>query len=311
MKVILHIGAHRTGTTTFQAYMRQHTAALRAEGVGFWGPMRTRKGLFAGVQPVPGLGLSGAHRARGRIMLQMDKAARAGVETLVVSDENMMGAPRLNLRMRSLYPDAGERMARYACAFDGRIDKVVMSVRVLDHFWGSTAAFAVARGHLVPCDQLCETIAQGARSWRDVIADVACAVPGAEIEVTPFETVIGRPDLTLATCTGQTAPRPDAVDWLNRRPSANALRAILVDRGEDPDQVPANEARWTPFNEHTRAALRETYADDMHWLVAGANGVATLTEDRNHTSAGRNRPAGLRNRGQSDDIQERRMAQPR
>lgn len=44
MDVILHIGAQRTATTSFQAYMRANSADLSAQGIGYWGPHRTRRG---------------------------------------------------------------------------------------------------------------------------------------------------------------------------------------------------------------------------------------------------------------------------
>ncbi|MEL6452699.1 MAG: hypothetical protein AAFQ19_15700 [Pseudomonadota bacterium] len=313
MTVTLHIGAHRTATTSFQAYMRRHAADLHCQGVGFWGPLRTRKGLFAGIQPVPGLGHgpAAARRARGRILLQLDKAARQGTRRVVVSDENMMGSVRQNMRRRSLYADVGERVSRYICAFDGQVDTVVLSVRALDRFWASVSAYAVARGHAVPNGDICDRIAHSARTWRDVIADVACAAPQARIVVVPFEVNMGRSDRLLRACGVSDAPRAADPEWLNRAPDAAALRSILADRGEDPDQVPHDGAsRWTPFDPTARAALREAYADDMHWLVAGADGLATLTEDLDQTRAGHTPPDGPHARGQEDDNTQRRLAQP-
>ncbi|WP_299144659.1 hypothetical protein [uncultured Tateyamaria sp.] len=312
MKVILHIGAHRTGTTSFQMYMRREAAGLQGQGIGFWGPARTRKGLFAGIQPVPGLGATAAQRARGRILLQMDRAAQNGVGTLVVSDENMMGSVRRNLRARALYPDVGERLARYVGAFDGRIDTVILSVRALDHFWASTAAYGVSRGHAVPDAHGAMQIAMGARTWRDVVQDVACAAPGARIVVAPFETSAARPDTMLAIGTGASVPVDRTPDRLNKAPGPDALRSILTDRGEDPDQIARGTGRWTPFDISARAMLREAYADDMLWLVAGADGLATLTEDLDHARAGQTPPYGPRTRGHPPhDKQERRMAEPR
>lgn len=310
MKVILHIGAHRTGTTSLQGYVRRHADELREAGIGFWGPRYTRKGLFRGIQPTPGLGLDAARRARGRIMLQLDKAARSGVHTLVVSDENMMGSVRLNMRMGGLYPDVGQRLSRYVCGFDGAIDKVVMSVRGLDHYWASAIVYGVGRGHALPDVDRRNTIANAARSWRDVVGDVACAASKAKIEVIPFEVSSGRPDGLLSACVGQPVPRDCAPEWLNRSPNAAQLRTILAQRGEDVGDVPDTQDRWNPFDDAARAALRETYADDMHWLVAGADGLATLTEEMDQTRAGQTLPNGPPKRGQGHDIEERRMAQP-
>ena len=49
MDVILHIGVHRTATTTFQAYLRERSDMLADQGLAFWGPRRTRNGLFHGI----------------------------------------------------------------------------------------------------------------------------------------------------------------------------------------------------------------------------------------------------------------------
>lgn len=311
MKVILHIGAHRTGTTSLQAYIRRHADQLRACGVAFWGPQRTRKGLFSGIQPTAGLDLDAARKARGRIMLQLDKAARSGVKTLLVSDENLMGSVRMNMRTGRLYPDVGERLSRYICGFDGTVDKVVMSVRSLDQYWSSAIAYGVGRGQRLPTLARCRAIANSPRSWRDVIGDVACAAPKSEVDVMPFEVSSARPDALIAACTGQAAPYDHSPEWLNRRPNTAQLRALLIERGEDVGDVPDTNERWNPFDAPARAALRETYADDMHWLVAGANGLATLTEELDPTRVRNTSPHGPRNRGQEHDRQERRMAHPR
>lgn len=310
MKLILHIGAHRTGTTSFQNYMRRHAAELSARSIGFWGPARTRKGLFTGIQPTPGLGVEAARRARGRILLQLDKAAKRGVQTLVISDENMMGSSRRNLRTGRLYPDVGERIARYAAAFDNRIDTVALSVRSLDSFWNSTAAYGVHRGHDVPGDAQFEAIAGAGRTWRDVVADVSCAAPQATIKVLPFERFTGRADRFLEAAAACHAPVDGDPRWLNRSPDAHALRDCLAERGSDPDMIAASDGRWAPFDAAQRAALRENYADDMHWLIAGANGLATLTEDTDRTRAGHTLPPGSENRGHPNDIEKRRLAQP-
>ncbi|WP_299592348.1 hypothetical protein [uncultured Tateyamaria sp.] len=310
MKVILHIGAHRTGTTSFQAYIRRDSDFMRTRRIGFWGPLRTRKGLFAGIQPGVGGGHRSARRARGRVLLQLNKAERNGIKTLLVSDENMLGTMRRNMRSRSLYGDVGERMARYATAFDGHIDTVVMSVRALNHYWSSATSYCVARGHtILEPDQLLR-VAFGPRSWRDVIADVACAVPGAKIVIVPFERTAGRPDAMFQGVTGLHGPRNAAETWLNRSPTASELRNVLADRGDNPGLISGLASRWAPFDPAATAAMREAYMDDIHWLTAGADGLATLTEDLGHRGAAQTLPHGPLTRGQGHDDQERRMAEP-
>ena len=310
MKIILHIGAHRTATTSFQGYMRRSENTLAQAGIGFWGPMRTRRGLFSGILPTPALSADAARRARGRILLQLKRAQNAGVHTLVVSDENIMGSCTLNLRKRSLYPDVGERLEYYIEAFESRIDKVVISVRAQDQFWSSTAAFCVQRGRSVPTRAQLAMIANDRRSWRDVITDVAFAAPLASVEVLPFERFVGHPARFLAAIAQNVPPIDTGPRWLNRRPDAAELRKCLIDRGSDVSALHEDKTWWNPFDEYQTAALREAYADDMHWLVCGADRLALLTEDWNAKRAGKTLPNEPRNRGHRNDIEEKRMAKP-
>jgi len=144
-----------------------------------------------------------------------------------------------------------------------------------------------------------------------VIGDVACAASDAKVEVFPFETTMGRPDFLASAATKQMAPREDDPEWLNRALNARQLRTLLRERGADTTDVPGVAERWNPFDADERAALREKYADDMHWLAAGANGLATLTEELDPTRARKTLPYGPEIRGQGHDIEERRVAQPR
>lgn len=300
MDVILHVGAHRSGTTTFQHYVRHQMAALDAQQIGFWGPARTRKSIFPGLLSQPNTARD-VKRASGRVQLHLARARLAGVKKLLVSDENMIGAPRQCVRHASLYPAIGERMARISAAFGGQISRVVMTIRAQDLWWASAAAFTVARGHSVPSPEQREEIAKSARTWRDVITDLSCAVPGAELVIAPFEHSAGSPHILLKAATGVNAEPAAATPWLNRSLSARDLRGLLADQGADPTQIPDTLLRWQPFTPQQTAMMRENYADDLHWLVAGADGLATLTEDPIRKRAGISQPAGHMTRGYEHD----------
>ena len=115
MDIILHPGAHRTGTTTFQSYLRGAEGALTAQGLLAWEPRRTRKGLFHGLLDPPACGCP-TGRAEGRMRLATASATRQGATALIVSEENMLGTPRAGLRAQALYPDAATRLARVGAA---------------------------------------------------------------------------------------------------------------------------------------------------------------------------------------------------
>ncbi|MGJ8625745.1 MAG: hypothetical protein ACSHXB_02190 [Sulfitobacter sp.] len=300
MEIILHIGAHRSGTTTFQQFMRTQQTALAARSVGFWGPVRTRKSIFPGLFPPPG-GLRDHRRAEGRVQMHLAQTRQAGVQKLLVSDENMIGSSLQCLRVGALYPAIGDRMARISAAFGGQVTRVVMTIRAQDLWWASAAAFTVARGHQVPTREQREKIAINARTWRDVITDVACAVPYAELLISPFEQSNGNPQTLFKAATGLEIAADATPPWLNRSLTARTLRGVLAEQGNDPSLIPDEAQRWQPFGAEQAAQLRENYADDLHWLIAGADGLATLTEDPTRKRAGTSQPAGHMIRGHGYD----------
>lgn len=306
MKTILHIGAHRCATSTFQSYMRQNANRLRSRGIGFWGPERTRSGLFRGLQPAPELapGRNLRRRGVGRVQLNCARRAENGVQTLIVSDENMIGSLRENVRTASVYAGAGERLARYAEAFEGHVTDVVMNIRSLEWYWASALGLTLARGRPAPDAALLSALADTPRGWRDVITDVACAMGDAKLHVLPFETYGGRPDAQFAVMTGQPGPAHYARAWHNATPRLPALREFASNLGP-------GEGRWQPFDLSQRASLNARYAEDMAWLRAGADGLARLVDDR-MTRKGRLTPARTElTRGNEHDHTERRLARHR
>lgn len=307
MKVILHTGAHRCATTSFQEYMRQNVPGLNRQGIGFWGPYRTRKGLFHGIQPGPAqvTGRDLVQRAQGRLQVRLAGCRERGISQLLVSEENMIGAVRQNLRLGDLYGGVGERMARYAQAFSGAVTDVALSIRSLDSYWTSGLAYAVARGHKMPTAGSLDRLAYSARSWRDVITDIVAAMPGVTLHVLPFETFGTRPEAALTALTGIKAPRAHARVRLNASLCLQDLRASLPPAAAA--DLPDGTGRWRPFSDAQTAALREAYADDMMWLAGGADGLAALAQDPDKQAAGTNPPRIALTRGRPDDKQ-RRMA---
>lgn len=307
MNVILHVGAHRCATTTFQYYLRENRTRLAEQGIGFWGPGRTRYGLFSGILPGPRIarGRDLRRRAPGRIRMNLARCDGNGLRTMVISDENMLGSVRANLRLGGLYDGVGERMARFSDAFDGVVTDVVLNIRSLEHYWASALGYGLTRGYKVPGRATLNRLVDGPRSWRDVITDVACTVGDARLWVLPFETFAGRPDTQLMTMTGAPAPSGHARAWLNATPRLNDLHAQL---GRRVETLPRGDGRWQPFDAVQCAVLREKYVDDLFWLTSGADGLAWLMDDPDTIKARMNGPAHDLTRGTHNDNQERGVA---
>lgn len=307
MDVVLHIGAHLCATSTFQDYLSRNHARLSAAGCAAWAPRRTRHALFAGLLPEratpprPGA----VERAIGRIRLNLAAQSEAGTRHLVVSDPDMMGAVRANLRLGTLYCGVGERMARLARAFEGYPLRLMLNIRALDAYWASGLAQAIPRGAGLPAAQRLARLACGRTGWREVVEEVACALPGADLTVLPFETFGGRPEAQLEQMVPLAAPVQYARSWISATPRLPELRAWL---GAEAAALPEGAGRWQPFSPEQGAALREAYADDIMWLAGGANGLARLAPDPDKTQAGTAPPQSDLTRGRRDEQQDRRLA---
>ncbi|MFK7752928.1 MAG: hypothetical protein AB8B51_10285 [Sedimentitalea sp.] len=309
MDVILHIGAHRCATTSFQHYLSENETRLAQSGLAAWGPARTRGGLFSSVLAPPGPVMHRRDvrkRAVGRVRMALDHCATLAVSQLLVSDENLLGSIRHNMRRGALYAGAGERVARLVAACDGRVRDIVLNIRSPELYWASALGYGVARGFCAPEALDVTRFAQAGRTWRDVITDIACAASGIRLHVLPFETFGNRPDVQLHVLSGIAPPRQHARTWQNATPKLAALRAL-----PGAETLPCGEGRWMPFDRAQRAALRESYADDLMWLASGADGLATLTTDPEKNRTGTTPPQPDMTRGTRNDRQEGRMANAR
>ena len=313
MDVIFQIGAHRTASTSFQTYLRQNGPALAQMNIGSWGPYRLRKGLFHGVVPNPKLGIGPKHlaRAQGKIAMHLDRSAQKGVKHLLVSEENMLGKMRHNFSEHALYPAAGERLARYVAAFEGSVKALHISLRCPSTYWTSALSFCIPRGVRVPDEKRISTLARSPRTWRDVITDIAAAAPNTSIFVSTYEQHASAPQTLLTYLLGQTAPRPTTLIWRNRRPSVQELIALplgLRERMRLETQIHDN--RWEPFTQSQRAVFQESYADDLFWLRAGADGLAHLLEDPKPQETGYPAKLDFAHKGHKHDARYR-LASPR
>ena len=305
MDIVLHLGAHRCATTTLQRMMGQSHAALAARRIAYWGPKRTRSGLFHGL-----IGQTGttppwqAAQAQRRIALACAGQAAGGTEQLFVSEENMLGTMRMTLAERVLYPDAGDRVAGFARAMAGHKLTLALSIRSYDTWWASVLAFRLTRGGPLPGRQIAARLALQPRRWRDVITDLNRALPRARIMVWCHEDMAHRPNQVVDTLTGRRVACAGGAAHLNPMPGIGSLRAYLEDCGHPPGLIRTAAGRFMPFDADQRAVLRALYAEDRAWLARGADGLAIYMP----------RPAPLdpggaeHGEGQADDAGKRRLA---
>lgn len=287
MDIMLHLGAHRCASTTFQSFLWDNRVHLANQGLTSWTPKRTRDGMMTGLVRDPTLisiqDERNAIRSIGRIRVEIERLARAGQHGLLLSEENMIGAIRTNLADTRLYPLLRECLMRFKPAFEGRKVKIGLCIRSYEDFWTSSLSHLMARGGALPNVDLLDFLTTQPRRWRNVIRDIADVFPQAELMVWPFERMANQPAAQLSALLGHNFDlQEDAALWRNRSADLLHLNKFLALRGQRTIESGPMDAgaRWMPFDEHQRSMLRAEYRQDLAWLMSGADGLARFVDGR-------------------------------
>lgn len=263
-KVLLHLGAHRCATTTFQHYLDDKSQTLLRHGTAVWTPKTTRDGVFDSLvrppeQEVPQLNAVQDH-IRSRIGdVQADR--------LLISEENMIGTPLDNLSQRALYPGITPRLERFKAAF-GQVTRIGLAVRSYDRYWASLLAFSLLRGGQIPKPDDIAALAAQRRTWCDVVGEIRHVFPNTQIQVWPFENFAHRPDSQFKMMTGLQLKPPSRLVPLackNYSRDTHNLRRLLRKKGwaDAANMLPKGRQPWMPFSKSQIADMAIAYADDL------------------------------------------------
>lgn len=257
METILHLGVHQTSTKIFQGFLDYNSAKLESEGVAVWTPSTIRGGLFSGMVRPPNETSIATERSTSLIGLTCGRLRRRQTRQLIVSEADMIGTLRANLRTQSLYGELTPRLSRFANAFGQACDRIILSIRSYETYWASSIAFAQTTGYpMLGAPQIARIVHQP-RRWTHVIRDIHGLFPKAEILVLPYE-----------------AFGDDAREMLDLATGNRWISAHLADRNDAPD-IHRKEG-LSPFDAVTQHKLRKRYDKDLAWMANGADGMARL-----------------------------------
>lgn len=278
VEISLHLGAHRTGTTSIQKFFGSNGAQLEAAGLGYWGPKRTRGGLMHGLIKNPAnlteQDIRLGQRAVGRIRLERDRMTFEGKRKLIISEENLLGTMAQNLNSKVLYSQATARLGRLAPSLNDAPVRISLSIRSLDVYWASALAFRIRAGMPVPGRDIIDQLAQQPRRWFHVARDIAAAFPQAEILVWPFEGWSMNPKPMIEAILGETSDLDyQRFEKCNESLSGPALAELTTDRNETDASVwlasSGQDTRFMPFSAAQRLKMQKDYRADLDWLSAG------------------------------------------
>lgn len=155
----VHIGAHRTGTTSLQHFLDANRNTLLELSIKVYVPPATREPTKT-VLPKKG--------------------------TTILSEENLIGTMENNIWEASIYPDMAQFIERNKYSFDG-MSALILSIRDIADWWRSSILFTMERDLPLPSPEGLARIAESERSWVNVVEELREIFPQTPIFVREFQ----------------------------------------------------------------------------------------------------------------------------
>lgn len=269
-KIVVHLGAHRTGTTLFQEYIYNLKGKSSEFGHSLVGIDQTRQGMMEGLLgqgkceiKFSQIATESLSRLESLFVKSKDKG-----EGLLLSDENIIGSMERNLATCSIYQDLPEKLYNFKRAFR-HVDRFYLSIRDLESWWNSCLSYLISVNTSPPKADKIEAISVCNRSWRHVVIDIMHAYPNAEIYVRDFDFLIGNPKQQLIRVTGSKIFNSvkNLKKKSNEGKSTRVLRKSLVERNDiSGASLIRGEGKFKAFDEKQSKFLRDSYKRDILWM---------------------------------------------
>jgi hypothetical protein len=196
MKILVHLGVHKTATTFIQSQLANNRAELAGKGYGVAGIWVVRKrftNLFDRLSffdPVWRFLTRPVLRRRLERIIGKNDA----VETFLLSDENLLGLISANYWRGALYPWAGMRVKILKTLFGAREAHYFLCIRRYPDYLTSSWLQMASKGKAPSFEKYLEKFPPEGRGWADIVSDIA--------------NVCGRENLTVWT-----------YDWFSEDPA--------------------------------------------------------------------------------------------
>lgn len=277
----IHLGAHKTATTHLQETLTAMRPALAARGLDYVPNPLLRERRFSWAlwrrDRLARVPILGPARMREKIEATVEPL-RLGPETVVLSEENILGVPHQILQV-PFYPQAALSIARLATLGARAEVTFFLSIRGYDRLLPSAYAEAL-KFRAMPGGFEAARLLARPPSWLDLVRQIRAAAPGIPLRIWRQEDYRENAQAIMTEVCGlDLGPLPDISDpsW-TRSPSVEGIRAAEA-LGSALDLDPearrekvlalydaAEGSAFQPFARDQRAALRERYAADLEGI---------------------------------------------
>lgn len=203
MKLNIHIGAHKTGTSAMQHVLQRNRKALASQGVGYVPLSAFRNGYYhpmARLADMPGL-LDKLQRRKLADLFDAQIAPHAALPLVVLSEENLAG-PLPHLLKGRFYTQVGRNMRQLADSAKAHDQHYFLCIRSYDEFFVSAYLQLIRKFDMPGIPALVDRLLESGRGWADVVADMVAVAGAANVTVWTYETFRDNPQLPYALLSG-------------------------------------------------------------------------------------------------------------
>ena len=189
MKVLVHLGVHKTATTFIQSQLANNRQALAAKGfgvAGIWAVRRRFTSLFdrlAWFDPV------WRSVTRPTLRRKLDKlmAEHQGIDTFLLSDENLAGTIAANYLFGRLYPWAAMRTKILKGVLAGHDTHYFLCIRRYPDYLVSSWLQLASKGRPPAFEKYIEKFSPESRGWAELVSELADAVGRDRLTVWTYD----------------------------------------------------------------------------------------------------------------------------
>lgn len=289
-RICLHLGAHRTGTSSFQLCLYENTPLLKEAGFDVAHPKRdgVPKGRLRLKLPRK---RHGAHRvpeyAEG-VRAHLAKLGPDPARGLILSEENIPGIMR-NFYDGQFYPGSENRLATLAAALGARPEVCLFVLRSYDELYASHFRLAAIERAMPPFADLAPVFAGIEKGWPQIVTEIRDILRPERLLVLPYARRGSNTELLRAMVPDLPAGvLREARKSLNVSPTDSALEVLqrTYHAGAEYDAARAEQIMaehrdihedrgFSAFSEAQRDGLRAKYEADLETIQA-MDGVTYL-----------------------------------
>lgn len=185
--IFLHVGAHRTGSSSFQMFLDMNAASLRAQGYDLAYPGRDGipGGKLAMKLPSPRHPPRKAREFDGPARAEID-AMRKGKPRLILSEENIPGR-MIHFMDAQFYPAKAVRVQTLARILPGPVKNILLVVRSYDYLFTSAYRMRTEGRQQWPFEIVRPSFLKMTEGWPDLVAVLQAELKPEKLTVLAYE----------------------------------------------------------------------------------------------------------------------------